>query len=220
MANIERFPAGRKHKLRTISALIFLVVLAAAVFACRGVGRWLVREDPLTHADALVVLSGGLPYRAEAAAHYFESGYAGEVWLTRPEGPSDQLKELGIQHVGEEDYNRQILNHLHVPESDVRILPDTIMDTEQEVEGITRELRKAGKSRVIIVTSPEHTRRVRALWRHLAGEDLRAIVRAAPEDPFDADHWWRNTRDALAVVRELLGLMNVWAGLPVRPHSH
>jgi uncharacterized SAM-binding protein YcdF (DUF218 family) len=220
MANIERFPAGRKHKLRIISALIFLVVLAATVFAWRGVGRWLVREDPLTHADALVVLSGGLPYRAEAAAHYFESGYADEVWLTRPEGPSDQLKELGIQYVGEEDYNRQILNHLHVPESDVRILPDTIMDTEQEVEGITRELRKAGKSRVIIVTSPEHTRRVRALWRHLAGEDLRAIVRAAPEDPFDADHWWRNTRDALSVVRELLGLMNVWAGLPVRPHSH
>ncbi len=220
MANIERFPAGRKHKLRTISALIFLVVLAAAVFAWRGVGRWLVREDPLTHADALVVLSGGLPYRAEAAAHYFESGYAGEVWLTRPEGPSDQLKELDIQYVGEEDYNRQILNHLHVPESDVRILPDTIKDTEQEVEGITRELRKAGKSRVIIVTSPEHTRRVRALWRHLAGEDLKAIVRAAPDDPFDADHWWRNTRDALSVVRELLGLMNVWAGLPVRPHGH
>ena len=220
MANIERFPAGRKHKLRTISALILLVVLAAAVLAWRGVGRWLVREDPLTHADALVVLSGGLPYRAEAAAHYFESGYAGEVWLTRPEGPSDQLKELGIHYVGEEDYNRQILNHLHVPESDVRILPDTIKNTEQEVEDITRELRKAGKSRVIIVTSPEHTRRVRALWRHLAGEDLRAIVRAAPEDPFDADHWWRNTRDALSVVRELLGLMNVWAGLPVRPHSH
>jgi uncharacterized SAM-binding protein YcdF (DUF218 family) len=220
MANIERFPAGRKHKLRIFSALILLVVLAAAILAWRGVGRWLVREDPLTHADALVVLSGGLPYRAEAAAHYFESGYAGEVWLTRPEGPSDRLKELGIQYVGEEDYNRQILNHLHVPESDVRILPDTIMDTEQEVEDITRELRKAGKSRVIIVTSPEHTRRVRALWRHLAGEDLRAIVRAAPEDPFDADHWWRNTRDALSVVRELLGLMNVWAGLPVRPHSH
>jgi hypothetical protein len=34
------------------------------------------------------------------------------------------------------------------------------------------------------------------------------------------DHWWRNTRDALAVVREILGLINLWAGLPVRPHSH
>ena len=26
-------------------------------------------------------------------------------------------------------------------------------------------------------------------------------------------------KDALAVVREILGLLNAWAGLPVRPHS-
>jgi hypothetical protein len=61
---------------------------------------------------------------------------------------------------------------------------------------------------------------VRALWKKLAGEHLKAVVRAAREDPFDADHWWRNTRDALSVVREILGLMNVWAGLPIRPHAH
>jgi uncharacterized SAM-binding protein YcdF (DUF218 family) len=179
-----------------------------------------VREDPLMHADALVVLSGGLPYRAEAAAHYFESGYASEVWLTRPEGPSDQMRELGVQYVSEEDYDRQILIHLQVPEKSVRILPNTVIDTEQEVEETARELRKEGKTSVIIVTSPEHTRRVRALWKKLAGEHLKAIVRAAREDPFDADHWWRDTRDALSVVREVLGLMNVWAGLPIRPHAH
>jgi uncharacterized SAM-binding protein YcdF (DUF218 family) len=219
MSNIETSSAKRKHNLRLISALVLLALLATAIFALRGVGRWLVREDPLAHADALVVLSGGMPYRAEAAAHYFESGYASEVWLTRPEGPSDQLKELGIQYFGEEVYNRQVLILLQVPETDVRILPNTIIDTEQEVEEITRELRKTGKSSVIIVTSPEHTRRVRALWKNLAGEELRAVVRAAPEDPFDADHWWRNTRDALSVVRELLGLMNAWAGLPIRPHA-
>lgn len=44
------------------------------------------------------------------------------------------------------------------------------------------------------------------------------IVRAAPDDPFDADRWWRNMQDVLAVMRESLGLLNVWAGLPVRPH--
>jgi hypothetical protein len=69
------------------------------------------------------------------------------------------------------------------------------------------------------VTSPQHTRRVKALWNRLADKNLTAIVRAAPDDPFDAEHWWRNTRDALFVVREVLGLMNVWAGLPVRPHT-
>ena len=41
------------------------------------------------------------------------------------------------------------------------------------------------------------------------------MVRAAPEDPFDPRHWWRNSRDALDVVREVLGLLNAWAGLPV-----
>jgi uncharacterized SAM-binding protein YcdF (DUF218 family) len=220
MANIEKSPTAQKRNLRAISAVILLVLFLAAILVFRGVGSWLVREDPLMHADALVVLSGGLPYRAEAAAHYFESGYASEVWLTRPEGPSDQMRELGVQYVSEEDYDRQILIHLQVPEKSVRILPNTVIDTEQEVEEISRELRKEGKISVIIVTSPEHTRRVRALWKKLAGEDLKAVVRAAREDPFDADHWWRDTRDALSVVREVLGLMNVWAGLPIRPHAH
>jgi uncharacterized SAM-binding protein YcdF (DUF218 family) len=219
MANIEKFPTERRRNLRLISAVILLAVFAGAIFAFRGVGRWLVREDPLTHADALVVLSGGLPYRAEGAAHYFESGYASEVWVTRSQGPGEQLKELGIQYTGEEDYNCEILIHLHVPKTDVRILPGTIVNTEQEVEEISRELQKTGKTSVIIVTSPEHTRRVRALWKDLAGEHLSAVVRAAPQDPFDADHWWRNTGDALSVVREILGLMNLWAGLPIRPHA-
>src|SRR6202044_4056926 len=116
MAKIEKISTERKRNLSFISVVVLLVVFAVAIFVFRGVGRWLVREDPLTHADALVVLSGGLPYRAEGAAHYFESGYASEVWVPRPEGPSEQLKELGIQYTGEEDYNRQILIHLHVPE--------------------------------------------------------------------------------------------------------
>jgi uncharacterized SAM-binding protein YcdF (DUF218 family) len=219
MTNMEKRPTERKRNLRVVSAVILLALFAAGMLALRGVGHWLVREDPLTHADALVVLSGSMPYRAEAAARYFESGCASEVWVTRPEGPFEQLEELGIHYVGEADYSRQILICLHVPETDIRILPDTIIDTEQEVEEIARELRKTGKSSVIIVTSPEHTRRVRALWRKLAGEHLTAVVRAAPEDPFDADHWWRNTRDSLSVVREILGLMNVWAGLPIRPHG-
>jgi len=62
-----------------------------------------------------------------------------------------------------------------------------------------------------------HTRRTRALWKRLAGGDGAAIVRGVSSDPFDAAHWWRNTRDALDVVREVLGLLNAWAGLPLQP---
>ncbi len=157
------------------------------------VGHWLVREDALGKADVIVVLSGGLPFRAEAAAGVFKSGYAPAVWVSRPEGPQEELAALGIHFVGEEEYNREILVQQGVPDAAIRIFPDTIVNTQDEVEEISREMRRDEKHTVIIVTSPQHTRRVKALWRKLVGDDPRVIVRAAWGDPFDADHWWRTT---------------------------
>ena len=219
MDSIEKSQYKRKQSRRLFFVLALLALVVCGVIAFRGLGRWLVREDPPAHADVIAVLSGGLPYRAIGAAKYFELGYANEVWITRPEGPAEQLKQLGVSFTGEEEYSRQVLIQLHVPENDIRILPNNIINTEQEVEEIIRALQQTNETSVIIVTSPQHTRRVKALWDRLAGKNLTAIVRAAPDDPFDAEHWWRNTRDALFVVREVLGLMNVWAGLPVRPHT-
>jgi len=203
---------------RWILALIMLALVVTAVLLLRGAGRWLIREDPLARADMIVVLSGSMPYRAEEAARVFKMGYAPEVWVSRPEGPGAELAKLGVRYIGEEEYSRDVLIRQGVPETAVHILPDEIIDTEQEVEEVSREMRPSGKRSVIFVTSVQHTRRVKALWRKLVGDSPAALVHGAPEDPFDRDRWWSNTRDSLAVVREILGLMNVWAGLPVRPH--
>jgi uncharacterized SAM-binding protein YcdF (DUF218 family) len=216
-------PSSQKSKTnkgarRFFIFLIVAVVLPLSVIAAfRGVGRWLIRQDSLAPADAIVVLSGSMPYRAEEAGKIFQIGYSHEVWISKVENAGSELNAMGIPYVGEEDYSRAVLVHAGVPEAAIRIFPDAIADTEQEIEEVTREMQQQKKSTVIIVTSPQHTRRVRALWRVIAGKDMKLIVRAAPEDPFDADHWWRNTRDALSVTREILGLANAWAGLPVRP---
>jgi uncharacterized SAM-binding protein YcdF (DUF218 family) len=210
-------PTRPRPVVFALALLLLLVVVGVVVF--RNVGRWLVREDALGKADVIVVLSGGLPFRAQAAAEVFKSGYAPAVWVSRPLGPREELAALGIQFLGEEEYDRRILMRQGVPDSAIRIFPDTIVNTQDEVEEISREMRRDGMHTVIIVTSPQHTRRVRALWSKLVGDDPRVIVRAAPDDPFDADHWWRTTADVLAVVREAMGLLNVRAGLPVRGHS-
>ncbi|HEY0704367.1 MAG TPA: YdcF family protein [Candidatus Acidoferrales bacterium] len=209
----------RTHPRRRAGFILLLLLLALAIFAFRNVGHWLTRQDALGPADCIVVLSGGLPYRAEGAAEIFKAGYAPEVWISLPAGPQAALKELGIDFVGEEKYDREVLVHQGLPESKISIFPREIVNTEEEVAEIAQEMRAQGKSTVIIVTSPEHTRRVRALWNALADKNLKAIVRAAPTDPFDADHWWRTTRDSLAVARETLGLLNVWSGLPIRPRT-
>jgi uncharacterized SAM-binding protein YcdF (DUF218 family) len=215
---VSRSPLPRRLRVIILLALLLALVIGSVV-AFRGVGRWLVRPDPLAPADVIVVLSGTMPARAEEAARIFRMGYSHEVWITRPVSSADDLARMGIPYTGEEDYNREVLIHEGVPAQAIRILPETIVDTQQEVEEISRDARAEGDTRVMIVTSPQHTRRVKALWLKLVGRNPALIVRGAPRDGFDADHWWRDTRDAFSVVRELMGLLNVWTGLHVHPHS-
>jgi uncharacterized SAM-binding protein YcdF (DUF218 family) len=205
----------RKVRIAAISVFVFLCCMAFV--AVRGAGRWLIREDPLAKADEIVVLSGAMPARAEEAAELFHQGYAPVVWVSLPTSPRDELAAMGIPYSGEDDYNRELLIHQGVPAADIQIFAQPIVNTENEIEEISGQMRREGKSSAMIVTSAEHTRRVRALWNKIAGSDLRLVVRVAPQDPFDADHWWRNSHDAFAVFREYLGLLNAWLGLPVRP---
>jgi uncharacterized SAM-binding protein YcdF (DUF218 family) len=219
---------ARSRFLHTAALILVVGVFTAWLLAFRGIGRWLDCEDRLAPADAIVVLSGGLPWRAEEAAKVYQSGYAHEIWVSRPDSPAAALAEMGVHYINEDEYDREILIHEGVPDSAIHVFPDAIVDTEQEVEEIAREMQQQGKARVIIVSSPYHTRRVRKLWRELVTRDqapsqnggaLQAIVHGAPEDPFDANHWWRTTRDAFSVAHELMGLANAWMGLPIRPHT-
>jgi uncharacterized SAM-binding protein YcdF (DUF218 family) len=213
--------SGNRKKRRLWPVLLgaIVILLAAGVVVFRSIGYWLIVEDPLQSADAIVVLSGGLPHRSIEAARLFHAGYAPEVWITKSVGYARDLDPMGIQYIGEEVYSREILLRFGVPASAIHILETPVFSTEEEVGVISRQANQTNKTRVIIVTSPPHTRRVRRLWKVLVGEHPQAIVRSSPGDPYDPGRWWHTTQDALAVMRESLGLLNAWAGLPVRPPS-
>jgi uncharacterized SAM-binding protein YcdF (DUF218 family) len=214
----ERSALGRFLR-RSVFAIGFAVVLfiLAGIYAFYHAGSWLVREDSLEKSQAILVLSGGLPDRALAAAEIYRDGYAKEVWLTEPLEPGAAMEGLHLPYAGEQEYSRMVLIEKGVRPGDIRILKPRILNTADELHIVAEALDQQRGARVIVVTSKAHTRRVRALWEkisrgHASG---RILVRAAPEDYFDASHWWRSTPDALSVVREYLGLLNVWAGLPV-----
>ena len=205
--------------------LILLVALAlvagAAVWTFRKVGQWLVVNDPPERAQAIVVLSGLVPYRAMAAAEIFRQGWAPEVWLFKddPRGTDEAFAHLGIHRVKEEEYDQQVLERLGVPPAAVRVLDPPGTNTVSEATLIAGELRRQGGDRVILVTSPLHTRRVRAIWRKVVGDHLRAILRYDSAEPSDPDHWWRATQDVEAVVHELLGLINTSMGFVAKPRA-
>lgn len=206
---------------RLLLGVVLAGVLAAlgGGLAVAGVGHWLAASDPLVRADAIVVTAGGLPFRAMGAAELYRQGWAPEVWLTVPSQPARDaaLARLGIEVPGEEVYSRRVLERLGVPGARIRLLLPRARNTAGEVGIVGEALRRAGATRVIIVTSPPHVRRVRASWRSLAGNGLAAVVRGTGADPFDPARWWATSTDALAVAREVLGLLNVWAGFPLAP---
>ena len=215
---LNAFPAffPRPRVRRVLLAVVLAgVLLAVACFL--GVGRWLVVEDPLAKARAIAVLSGGMPLRAKEGAKLYREGYAPEIWLTHSTEPGETLAAMGIPFEGEDYYNVRVLIQEGVPAGAIHILDPPIVNTADEIKVIAASLAGEKDRTVIVVTTKAHTRRVRLLWRRAATGAGRAIVRAATEDPFDARRWWRNTGDALDVVREVLGLLNAWAGQPLRP---
>jgi uncharacterized SAM-binding protein YcdF (DUF218 family) len=193
----------------------FCVVVAGVIFF--GIGRWLVLEDPLEKASAIVVLSGAMPLRAIEAGKLYREGYAPEIWLTHSVEPGETLGKMDISFAGEDYYNKLILIHEGVPPEAIHVLEPPIMNTADEIKVAATALTRGKGKVVIIVTTKAHTRRTRLLWRKLAPGPGRAIVRAATGDSFEPRHWWRTTSDALDVVREALGVLNAWAGLPLHP---
>jgi uncharacterized SAM-binding protein YcdF (DUF218 family) len=214
----EEFVGSKPRRIRWLLAFALLgAVFGIAMFLFLGVGRWLFVEDPLEKAQAIVVLSGRLPMRAIEAGRLYNGGYAPEVWLTRPSEPAASLQPMHIAYLSEDFFNSRVLMHEGVPVTAIRTLEPPIENTVDELRVAAAELEHENGAAVIIVTTKAHTRRVRTLWQEVTGGRRRAIVRGAASDPFDPDHWWRTTRDALDVVREVFGLINAWAGLPLRP---
>src|SRR5439155_13585043 len=121
MAASPNSPAATPQARRWIIFAALCSLIALALVAFFGVGRWLVVEDPLAKARAIVVLSGGMPVRALEAARLHAQGYAPEVWLTHSPEPGESLKAMGIPYEGEEVYSARVLIHEGVPAGAIHV---------------------------------------------------------------------------------------------------
>jgi uncharacterized SAM-binding protein YcdF (DUF218 family) len=211
---------GPKLRRWLIRAGILIVPVVAGAVVFLNIGQWLIVQDPLAHADAIVVLSGRLPERALEAARLYHAGYAEQVWISQPTSPAEELKKMKIFYLGEDFYNEKVLIAQGIPVDAIHVLEEPTANTEEEVREISQVLRRNNFHNVIVVTSKPHTRRVRTIWHKLVGSGPQVIVRFTNDDPFDGAHWWHHTRDGLDVVRETLGLLNAWAGFPFRPSQN
>lgn len=193
--------------------------------AFRNVGWWLQSQDNLKPARAIVILGGGVPFRAIQAARLYRAGMAKEIWVTvgAPDLGDQLMAKMGIPITlgGERDRSEEIVQALGVPQSAIREIPEPAANTIAEM-GAVRRYAGEDRSPLIVVTSRYHVRRVRIVGKLVAreaGGGPAVIVRYAEEDPYDTGHWWHSSTDAISTFREVFGIVNAWAGFPVSPRD-
>lgn len=182
----------------------------------RSVGAYLVVEDVLEPASAIVVLGGQPPVRVLEAARLYKDGWAPKIILNQALRRETfyALSSLGIDFVEQHEYDREALLHSGVPEDAIMVIEEEVENTFAELRAVLRALPE--ETTLIIVTSNYHTRRTAAIWNYLADGQVKGLIRWSRSDTsFDTTTWWKNRRSIRFLVNEYMGLINYWLRFPL-----
>jgi uncharacterized SAM-binding protein YcdF (DUF218 family) len=194
-------------RLRTYLVVSLIVLLGLGVYAFLHVGIWLSPQTPLMKADAIFVLAGTVAERPLEAADLYQAGYAPRILVTR-DTPDPAAAGAGVRGAAlpqRFELNRKMLLELGIPESAL-IVPERVHDSTASECGTLREVaREMGWTRVIVVTSTYHLRRVAiACGRQLRGTGVGLVLRSTRYDPAIPERWWTRRNDIRWVVSEVL----------------
>jgi uncharacterized SAM-binding protein YcdF (DUF218 family) len=195
----------------TLIALLALAGLGVLTHRplLRATGQALVVDDPREPADAIVVVAGGTPSREETAAELFRNGWAPRVLVSRQfvAGRVQRLIDMGVRRLDFQGESVAALERYGVPRDAIVTLDQPVEITETELRLVAAVARDHGWRRLILVTSPFHTRRVQLVWRRESGGSIEGRLATAPDECTAADAWWRRRRCSESVLHEYLGLL-------------
>jgi uncharacterized SAM-binding protein YcdF (DUF218 family) len=201
--------------LTSLLSLLFVVVFCAVLYFARGpilrfvAEGWIV-EDPLSRADAIIVLSDDNFYadRATHAADLYRHGMAPIVVASgrrlRPNAGIAELMEHDLIERG-------------VPKDKILRLSHNAENTREEAETTAQQALERKWRSVIVVTSNYHTRRARYIFSHVFPPQTLVRVSGARDGDFDPDHWWQARKSLKEFVRELAGMVVAMWELRGRP---
>ena len=172
-------------------------------------GRVLIAESEPFVADAIVILAGGGPERSREAADMYSAGMAPRIVLTTQQPPDSyaEMRRLGIELFLPHDNDIRVLTGLGVPDGSITRIESIATETLDEVTRVRAFAEEQGWTRLIIVTSNYHTRRVLLITRYVFDPDWQIGVIGSRYSEYEPDGWWREARDARTFLIEFQKLL-------------
>jgi uncharacterized SAM-binding protein YcdF (DUF218 family) len=200
-----------KTRTRRIQRFAAIVL----VFACLVAVAWVEREpllrgaaeswivsDPVTEADAAVVLGGGIDIRPFAAAEFYRKGLVKKVLVSQAE--DDRAAAIGAVQ-GHTEINRRVLLSLGVPATDIETFGVSNKSTWDEALALREWTDHHAVNVLIIPTDIFSARRARWIFqRKFDGQAIRILVPSFDPSQYNATNWWKNELGIVAFQNEIL----------------
>lgn len=185
----------------------------------RNADQYLIREEVLKRADAIVCLSGSSAYRERTgqAAILYRNGAAPIVLLTNDgeQGGWDPEEERNPYYF--ERARRELIRQ-GVPEYAIEVLEPVVAGTADEARMVVKASRERGFNSILLVTSPHHSRRALMTFGKVSekgGRDLKiGLIAAYPyPDTELRPTWWLSPSGWRDVAGEYIKLVYYRAAL-------
>ena len=188
----------RSRRRRLFPRLFFAGILATAtLLAAAYGGTALVVNVPLAEPDAILVLGSHEWERLPAAAELARHSPSALLFLTQP-------RSVSIHNCHDCGHRTDRLIAAGVAPARIVMLPDKVSNTRDEASAARNECQRRGIQRLLIVTSPYHTRRAwRIFTRAFTGTPVTLGVASARDySPARPGDWWKAAYDRAYVRYE------------------
>ncbi len=203
--------AGRRRRwgLRFLVALALLVVIGLLVGPrlLGFLGRYLITEDPLDKADAIVVLSEPME-----AAELYRAGWAPRVILSDSQKPAGyyELAARGLRLPSGLEGRERVVEFLGVDRGAVDRIEQDFGSTLELACGVVRHARSRRYRTLIVVTDQFHTTEAAKVLALLSDGDPRTIVRPSRYTIVRDGRWWRSRAAARDLLFKYEDLLDYW----------
>jgi uncharacterized SAM-binding protein YcdF (DUF218 family) len=197
---------------RWLAAFLLLAFVLVLLYVFRAplltwAGSWVMREDPVKPADAVVLLAAAFPRGVLEAADLYHAKKAPRILFTEERLP-DGLEELRRRGAKVEELaaiQSRVLKELKVSPAAIVVLKPRTEGTLQEAKVVARYLKCHGEIRsLILVARRPQTGRAKRTFERVLGKRIKVAVTASKYDEIRPDNWWKDTWYLREVSEEFL----------------
>jgi uncharacterized SAM-binding protein YcdF (DUF218 family) len=208
-------PKARKKEQMRRAKLIFLIVVAIAIFQLiashrsilKALGEHLIfQQPPPQQADVIVILGNweDTVIRARAGADLYKNGMAQAIFVPRMERMKglEEIKKMGINIPENRDLVITILQGLGVPSDAIETSEQEVTCTLDEAQEVRNLVEHKGYKTIVLVTSKYHSRRAHLIFQDALKGKATVVSIPSSYDSSDPESWWKRDEDAKKVLME------------------